>query len=182
MLTKRSARISGRKDQERRKEIICLITTRPCLEADLDTALRTRSALGHAGEQVGDVVPWVTVQASAQSLLVEVVSNQTDATSENEETVQDTHLEVVLSLLGREGTRVADQVDEADSNTTVNVENQVILLGGCDSLDSNGVVEQLVAGEVLGHVLLDQLNTEIGIVAGLDLVADTGDCSKMLVQ
>jgi hypothetical protein len=39
-----------------------------------------------------------------------------------------------------------------------------------------------VAGEVLGHVLLDQLNTEIGVVAGLDLVADTGDCSNTLVQ
>ena len=87
------------------------------LEADLDTTLGTWSSLGHVGEEVGNVVPGVTVQTSAQSLLVEVVSNKTDASSEDEETVQDTHLEVVLGLFSGESTRVAEQVDEADSNT-----------------------------------------------------------------
>ena len=118
----------------------------------------------------------MTVQSSAQSLLVEVVSNKTNATSENEETVQDTHAEVVLSLFGGESTRVAEQVDEANSNTSVNVENKIVLLRGCNGLNSNGVVEELVGGEVLGNVLLDQLDTEIGVVAGLDPVADTGNC------
>lgn len=117
----------------------------------------------------------MTVQSSAQSLLVEVVSNKTNATSEDEETVQDTHAEVVLSLFGGESTRVAEQVDEANSNTSVNVENKIVLLRGCNGLNSNGVVEELVGGEVLGNVLLDQLNTEIRVVAGLDLVTNTGN-------
>ena len=82
---------------------------------------------------------------------------------------------VVLALLGGEGTAVAEQVDEADSDTAVNVQDQVVLLGGGDSLDSDGVVEQLGAGEVLLDELLDELDTEIGVVTGLDLVADTGD-------
>lgn len=145
------------------------------LKADLDTTFGTWSSLGDVGEEVGNVVPGVTVQASAQSLLVEVVSNKTNATSENEETVQDTHSEVVLGFFGGESTGIAEQVDEANSNTSVNVEDEVVLLGGCDGLDSNGVVEELVGGEVLGDVLLDQLDTEIGVVTGLDLVTNTGN-------
>lgn len=145
------------------------------LEADLNTTFGTWSSLGDVGEEVGDVVPRVTVQASAESLLVKVVSNKTNATSEDEETVQDTHSEVVLGLFSGESTRVAEQVDEANSNTPVNVEDKVVLLGGCDGLNSNGVVEELVGGEVLGHVLLDQLDTEIGVVTRLDFVTNTGN-------
>jgi hypothetical protein len=32
-----------------------------------------------------------------------------------------------------------------------------------------------VGGEVLGDVLLDQLDREIGVVTGLDLVTNTGN-------
>lgn len=149
------------------------ISRKTKLNADLDTALGT--TLLQAGQEVGDVVPRVTVQTSAETLLVEVVGNQTDATAQDEETVEDTHLHVVLNLLAGEGTAVAHEVDEADSNATVNVQDEVVLLGGGDSLDSNGVVEQLGAGEVLLDKLLDQLNTEVRVVAGLDTVTDTGD-------
>ena len=51
-----------------------------------------------------------------------------------------------------------------------------VLLRGRDLLDRESVVEQTVAREVLAHVLLDELNTEIGVVHALDLVADTRDC------
>lgn len=118
----------------------------------------------------------LTVETRPQPLLVEEVGNQTNAAAEHEQTVEDTHLEVVLGLLGSERSAVAEQVDKADSNATVDVENQVVLLGGGDGLDGNGVVEQLVVGEVLLHVLLDELDTEIGVVPRLDPVADTGDC------
>lgn len=145
------------------------------LDANFDTALRTRGTLLDGGQQVGDVVPRVSVQTSAESLLVEVVGNETDAASKDEQTVQDTHAEIVLSLLSGESTAVAHQVDEADSHTTVDVEDQVVLLRSSDRLDSNGIVEQLVAGEVLQDELLDQLDTQVRVVTGLDLVADTGD-------
>lgn len=115
------------------------------------------------------------VQASPQPLLVEEMGNQTDASAEHEQTVENTHLEVVLGLLGGESAAVAHEIDEADRNAAVNVENEVVLLGGRHRLDSKGVVEQLGAGEVLLDVLLDELDTEIGVVAGLDPVANTGD-------
>ena len=50
-----------------------------------------------------------------------------------------------------------------------------VLLGGGDLLDGKGIVEEAVAGEVLGHVLLDKLHTQIRVVDTLNLVADTAD-------
>jgi hypothetical protein len=103
------------------------------------------------------------------------MGNQTDTSAQDEETVENTHLQVVLSLLVGKGTTVADKVNETDSNASVNVENEVVLLGCCHGLDSERIVEQLGAGEVLLNVLLDKLDTEIVVVAGLDPVANTGD-------
>jgi len=39
-----------------------------------------------------------------------------------------------------------------------------------------------VAGEVLHHVLLHELNTEIRVVHALDLVANTTDCKKVIIS
>lgn len=122
----------------------------------------------------------MSVQTSTETLLVEVVGNQTNATAQNEETVKDTHSHVVLNLFGGEGTASAHQVHEADSNATVNVQDKVVLLGGGDRLDSNGVVEQLGAGEVLLDELFDKFHAEIRVVAGLDTVTNTGDCKSLV--
>jgi hypothetical protein len=146
------------------------------LQANLNTALGTWCATSLQGRQeVGDVVPRMPVETSAEPLLVKEMGNQTDTSAENEETVEDTHLEIVLGLLVGEGTTVADKVNEADSNAAVDVENEVVLLGCCHRLDGKSVVEQLGAGEVLLDVLLDKLDTKIGVVAGLDPVANTRD-------
>lgn len=115
------------------------------------------------------------VQAGAQSLLVEVVRNQTDAAAQDEQTVENAHPHVVLDFLGREGTAVAHQIYEADGNAAVNVEDEVVLLRRGHRLHGNGVVEQLGVGEVLLGILLDQLDTEIRVVARLDAVADSGN-------
>jgi hypothetical protein len=143
------------------------------LQADLNTALSTTSL--QRRQEVGDVVPGMPVKTSAQPLLVKEMGNETDTSAEDEETVKDTHLEVVLGFLAGERTAVADEVNEADSNAAVNIENQVVLLRCCDGLDSKRIVEQLGAGEVLFDILLDKLNTKIGVVTGLDPVANTGD-------
>lgn len=120
----------------------------------------------------------MAVQAGAQPLLVEEVGNETDGTTEDEEAVEHAHLEVVLGLLGGEGAAVAEQVDEADGDGAVDVEDEVVLLGGGDGLDSDGVVEELGGGEVGLAELLDEGDAQVGVVAGLDAVADTGDCEK----
>jgi hypothetical protein len=115
----------------------------------------------------------MTVETSPQTLLVQEMGNETDRPTQDEQTVEYTHAEIVLSLLRRESTAVADQVDEADSDTAVHVKNQVVLLRGGDSLDSDGIIEQLVAREVLDDVLLDELDTQIRVVPRLDAMTDT---------
>ena len=115
------------------------------------------------------------VETSAQPLLIQEMGNETDTPAENEETVEDTHLEVVFSLLRGERAAVAHQVNKADSNAAVDVENEVVLLGRCDRLDCKSVVEHLEAREVLVHVLLNELDTKIGVVSGLDPVTNTRD-------
>jgi hypothetical protein len=50
-----------------------------------------------------------------------------------------------------------------------------IILGGGDLLDSESVVEQVVAGEAYANVLLHELNREIRVIDTLDPVADTAD-------
>ena len=146
---------------------------------DLDTrGLAGSVALGHLGEEVGDVVPGVTVETGTKSLLVEEVGNQTNGATKDEQTVEHTHLKVVLSLLGGECTAVAEKVDEADGDSTVNVEDKVVLLAGGDGLDRNGVVEELGGGEVGLAELLDERDTEIRVVARLDTMTDTGDYAR----
>lgn len=103
------------------------------------------------------------------------MSNKTNGTTQNKETVKDTHLQVVFSFLCAESAAVAQKINEADSNTTVNVENKIVLFGSCDGLDSNGVIEKLARREVGVDKLLDELNTEIRIVARLDPVSNTRD-------
>lgn len=103
------------------------------------------------------------------------MGNQTNAAAKHEETVEDTHAEVVLGLLGRKGTAVAHEVDKAHGNAAVDVEDEVVLLGRRHRLNGEGIVEQLGAREVLLDKLLDELDTKIGVVPRLDPVADTRD-------
>lgn len=106
------------------------------------------------------------------------MSNQTDTATQDEKAVEDTHPQVVFSLLGRKRAAVAKQINEADGNTTIHVEDQVVLLRGCDSLDGDGVIEEFVGGKVLDDELLDKLDTKIGVGARLDTVTDTRNCKK----
>ena len=117
----------------------------------------------------------MTVETSAQSLLVEEVSNKTNAASQDEKTVENTHAEVIGGLFLGESTAVTDKIDESDSDGTVDVEDQVVLLGGGDGLNGKRIVQKLGRREVGLAVLLDESDTQIGVVARLDTVANTGD-------
>lgn len=72
-----------------------------------------------------DVVSWVTVQGSLQPLLVKMMTDETDATTENEETVECTDLDVLLSFIRIESAAIAEQVDEADRNATIDVKDEL---------------------------------------------------------
>ena len=116
------------------------------------------------------------IQASSQPLLVKIMSNQANAPSQHKQAVENAHRQVIFSLFWAECAAVAHQINEADCNTTINVQNEVILLGRGDSLNSNGVVEHFAVREALLDEFFDQLYTEIRIVAGFDFVANARDC------
>ena len=139
--------------------------------------LAEHARLRHVRHVDEDVVRGVAVEWGAQTLLVEVVTDEADAAAKDEETVESTDLDVLVRLLRREGTAVTEQVDEADGDTAVNDEDEGVLLGRRHFLDGQCIVEQAVAREILPYILLDELYTQIRIIDTLDLVADTRDCS-----
>ena len=53
-----------------------------------------------------DIVCRVTVERCPQPLLIQVVSNETDATTKDEQAIESTNLDVLISLLWRESTTV----------------------------------------------------------------------------
>lgn len=62
------------------------------LQVDLHTTLiADLAALTQVWQEIGDVVPRMSVQTSAQSLLIQEMRNETNRTTKHEETVQDTH-------------------------------------------------------------------------------------------
>lgn len=81
----------------------------------------------------------MTVQWCTESLLVEVVADETNAATKHEQTVQgtdlykvksdlsrgdyerDTDLDVLVSLIWSEGTAVPEKVNKADSNATIDI-------------------------------------------------------------
>jgi hypothetical protein len=54
-----------------------------------------------------DVVCGMTVQRCTQTLLIKVVTNETDAAAENEETIQCSNLDIFISFFWCESTAIA---------------------------------------------------------------------------
>lgn len=97
----------------------------------------------------------MSIQTGPQTLLVKVMRDQTDTPSKHEQAVEDTHVHVVFGFLGAEGTAIPHQINEADSDAAIDVENEIVLLRCSDSLDSNSIVEHLAAGKALLDELFD---------------------------
>jgi hypothetical protein len=118
----------------------------------------------------------VAVQRRAQALLVEVVTNETNRTTEDEQAIQSSNLDVLVRLFARERAGVAQEIDEANRNASINIEDKCVLLGCRHLFDRERVVEQRMAREVLQDILLHKLDSQIGVVHTLNLVANTRDC------
>ena len=78
--------------------------------------------VGHVDE---DIVGRVAVQRCAEALLVKVVANEADAASEDEQTVERADLDVLVCFVRCECTAVAQKINEADSNTTIDIQNEL---------------------------------------------------------
>ena len=106
----------------------------------LHTAQHTR--LRHIRHVDEDVVRRVAVQRRTQALLVEVVANETDAAAEDEQTVERADLDVLVGFFGREGAAVAEEVDEADGDAAIDVQDELERKKGSDKQNVVGRTER----------------------------------------
>ena len=83
------------------------------------------SWLRHIRHVDEDIVRRVTVKRCTQAFLVQMVTNETDATSKNEQAIQCTNLDIFFSFLACERPTITEKIDEADSNTSVNVKDEL---------------------------------------------------------
>ena len=70
----------------------------------------------------------MAVERRSESLLVEMVTNETDATTKDEETVQRANLDIFICLFSSECSTVTEKVNKADRDATVDVENELDIL------------------------------------------------------
>ena len=57
--------------------------------------------------------------------MVEVVADEADAATTDEQTVERANLDVLIGLLGAEGSAVTEEIHEADGDATVDVEDEL---------------------------------------------------------
>jgi hypothetical protein len=110
------------------------------------------------------------------------MGNETDGTTQDEKSIKNTNRQILLGFFSGERTTVSQHVDEADGDAAIHVQDQVVLLGSGDGFDSNGVVKELVRREVLHNKVLDKLDTQVRVVARLDSMTDTGDCTQLAIE
>ena len=67
----------------------------------------------------------MAVQWRTETLLVEVVADETDRTAEDEQAVQRADLDVLIGFLGSKCARITQEINEANGDASVNVENEL---------------------------------------------------------
>lgn len=91
-----------------------------------------------------------------ETLLVQEVADEPRGAAQDKEGVQTPNIDVLIGLGGRESTALAQQIDKADCNAPVHVQNQVGLLRGGQRLHLQGKVQQWCGREVFVYKVLPQ--------------------------
>mmetsp|Transcript_29203 Transcript_29203/g.89337 ORF Transcript_29203/g.89337 Transcript_29203/m.89337 type:complete len:334 (-) Transcript_29203:2531-3532(-) len=159
-----------RRKKERRRQQGTPTTRRRKKEDRLDVA-----------GDVGDVVPGVAVEGLLEALLVDVMADEADGAAEDEEAVEDAVGDEFVGFFEGEGAAVSEEVDEADGDAAVHVEDEVGALLRGDLFDGEGEVESGRLGEVLLGELLDDDDAHVRIFEGFDAVADAHDQKVVLL-
>jgi len=69
----------------------------------------------------------MTVQRCAEPLLVKMVTNETNATTEDKQPVERPDLDVLVRIFGGEGAAVPEEIDKADGDAAVDVQDELWL-------------------------------------------------------
>lgn len=103
------------------------------------------------------------------------LTNEAYTSAKDKETVDGPDFDVLLRLFPREAPAIPEHIDKGTSDNSIDVENEIGLLGRRDLLDFQRVQHQGLGGETLEDVFLDQLDSHVRIVDGFDSVADAHD-------
>jgi hypothetical protein len=87
------------------------------------------------------------------------MSNQTNTPTQDEQSIQSAHFEILFGLVGRESTTVPQQIDKAHCNTSIDVQDKIIFFTGGDSLHGKRIIEEFSRRESIVDILFDQFNT-----------------------
>jgi hypothetical protein len=112
--------------------------------------------IGHVDE---NVVGGMTVERSTEPLLVQMVSDESNAPTEDKQSVERANLDILVCLFGRERPTIAQQIDKAHRDASVHVQDERILLGRGHFLNRERIIEQAMAWEMLNHILLHQFDS-----------------------
>ena len=69
----------------------------------------------------------MTVQRRAEPLLVKMVTNETNATTKNKQPIERPNFDVLVRLFRGEGAAVPEEIDKADSDAAVDVQDELWL-------------------------------------------------------
>jgi hypothetical protein len=70
----------------------------------------------------------MAIKRCSESLLVEMVTNKTNATTKDEETVQRANLDIFICLFPSECSAVTEKVNKADCDATIDVKNELDIM------------------------------------------------------
>merc|ERR1719234_504324 len=146
------------------------------------TATLLQLLLVHLWQDVADVIPRVPVQPLLEPLLIEEVADEPDATSEHKHSIQRAGLDVRLCLILGEEPTLSQQINKANSNAAVHVEDEIWLLLSGDLFHLLGIVKQRGAGEVLLGKLCHQGHSLVRVVQALDAMPNAHYKTALLLS
>jgi len=88
------------------------------------------SRVAHISHVDEDIVRRMTVQRCPQPLLIQMVADESDTPSKHEQPIQGSNLDVLLGFLRRKCARVTEEIDKADGNATVDIQDELGLRQG----------------------------------------------------
>ena len=94
--------------------------------------------------EITNIIPWVTVESLFESILVEVVSNESNAPTQNEQSIEAAIFDHFIGFMMSEGATAPQHIHEAHRNCTINIQNQICFLLRCHLLDSKRKVEDCI--------------------------------------
>lgn len=79
---------------------------------------------------VRNIIPRMPVQPLFQSLLIHIMTNEPNRTTQHEQRIDGTYTDILLRFLSGKTSAIVEHVNEGTRNHTVNIQNQIRLLAG----------------------------------------------------